>query len=168
MKHAEKYMELLKNEYKTYKLSEKMKNYIIGKMEKVLEQLPKAIKNAHERVIGGRKIPNKDKIFSLYEKETEILVRKKSGKEVEFGNKFLLTENECGLITDYDFMKKQISDSKLIVPILDRYSKKFSKIKIKTMTTDKGFNSEKNNKELLKKNIYNCICPKKIKELEKG
>jgi Transposase DDE domain. len=35
------------------------------------------------------------------------------------------------------------------------------------MTTDKGFNSEKNNKELLKKNIYNCICPKKIKELEK-
>ncbi len=167
MNHAVRYIQLFENEYKKYKVSEEMKDYIVSRMKSVLEQLPKAIRNAHERVIGGRKVLNKDKIFSLYERETEILVRRKSGKEVEFGNKFLLAENEAGLMVDYDFMKKQVSDSKLLIPMIGRYEKNFPGMQIDSITTDKSFNSAVNNKELKNKGIYNSICPKKVIELEK-
>ena len=48
---------------------------------------PAATKQVHERLIGGRKIPNKEKILSLYDADIEVIVRGKSGAEVEFGNK---------------------------------------------------------------------------------
>jgi hypothetical protein len=44
------------------------------------------VKQAHERIIGGRKVNNKDKILSLHETEVHIIVRGKSGAEVEYGN----------------------------------------------------------------------------------
>ena len=53
---------------------------------RVLAQLPAAVRQAHERLIGGRKQPNKDKILSLYEPDIQVIVRGKSGAEVEFGN----------------------------------------------------------------------------------
>jgi hypothetical protein len=44
------------------------------------------IKQAHERIIGGRKVLNKDKVFSLYDEDVQVIVRGKSNAEVEFGN----------------------------------------------------------------------------------
>jgi hypothetical protein len=44
--------------------------------------------------------PSLDKILSFYDKEVEVIVRGKSGAEVEFGQRLLLTEQEDGLIID--------------------------------------------------------------------
>ena len=41
------------------------------RIQRVLEQLPAAIKQAHERIIGGRSVKNTDKILSLYDDEIE-------------------------------------------------------------------------------------------------
>ena len=143
MKHAEKYLELLTNEANNHDFSINQVKNISNRMISILDQLPKAIKNAHERIIGERKVLNSEKIFSLYEKETEILVRKKSGKEVEFGNKLLIVENKTGLIVDYDFMKNQKNDSKLLIPIVKRVMKNYAENKIKSITTDRGFVGKK-------------------------
>ena len=93
------------------------------------------------------------------------MVRKKSGKGVEFGNKLLIVENKTGLIVDYDFMKKQKNDSKLLIPIVKRVIKNHAENKIKPITIDRGFVGKKNNNELEKKNIYNGICPRNVDEL---
>jgi hypothetical protein len=63
--------------------------------------LPRAQKQAHERIIGGRQVDNAEKILSLYEPDIHVLVRGKAGAEVEFGNTVLLGENRQGIILDY-------------------------------------------------------------------
>ena len=61
-------------------------------MEGVLEQVPVAIKQAHEPIIGGRRIANEEKILSLYEDTVNVIVRGKAGANIEFGNKLWLNE----------------------------------------------------------------------------
>ena len=65
---------------------------IIGRIKGVLEKLPVAIKQAHERIIGGRRISNEQKILSLYDDTVNVIVRGKAGANIEFGNKLWLNE----------------------------------------------------------------------------
>jgi hypothetical protein len=79
-------------------LSEGQARVIVRRLENVIGQLPAAIKQAHERLIGGQQVKNADKILSLYDDQVEVMGRGKAGPEVEFGNKFSLVENKQGRI----------------------------------------------------------------------
>lgn len=48
---------------------------------------PAAIKQAHERIIGGRRIANEDKILRIYDNEVNVIKCGKAGASVEFCNK---------------------------------------------------------------------------------
>jgi hypothetical protein len=37
--------------------------------------MPAAIHQAHERIIGGRKVANAEKVLSLYERDLHVIVR---------------------------------------------------------------------------------------------
>ena len=71
-------------------LSKVQAQQIISRMEGVLEQLPVAIKQAHKRIIGGRRIANEEKILSFYDDTVNVIVRGKAGANVEFGNELWL------------------------------------------------------------------------------
>jgi hypothetical protein len=58
----------------------------------MLKQLPAAIEQAHERIIGERPVPNTKKILRVYEPD----VRGKASGEVEFGQ-HPLTKRHSGL-----------------------------------------------------------------------
>ena len=89
-------------------------------MDQVLERLPQAARQAHERIIGGRQVANAEKILSLYEPDIHVLVRGKAGAEVEFGNTVLLGENRQGIILDYQIWKETApSDTHLLVATVD-------------------------------------------------
>ena len=90
--HARKHHALLVSFWEETELSENQANQIISRIERICEQLPVAIHQAHERIIGGRRVLNKEKILSLYEQDINVLVRGKAGAEVEFGNTLLLVE----------------------------------------------------------------------------
>ena len=62
---------------------------------------PKAQRQAHERIIGGRLVANSQKILSLYEPDVRVIVRGKADAEVEFGNTVLVAENAQGITLDY-------------------------------------------------------------------
>jgi len=64
----------------------------------VLAQLPSAIQQARERLIGGRKLPNNGKILSLHDPDVQVIVRGKSSAEVDFGNNLWLGETREGII----------------------------------------------------------------------
>ena len=89
-------------------------------MERIIQQVPTIIQQAHERIIGGRKLPNKDKVLSLYDPDVEIIKRGKSNAEVEFGNNLWLGESQDGLIVDYLFEKEKTSDAQQIEAAVDR------------------------------------------------
>jgi len=50
-------------------------------------------------------VGNADKSHSLYDEHVNVIVRHKAGAEVEFGNTLLLTEQEDGLIVDWEFFR---------------------------------------------------------------
>jgi len=126
--------------------------FTLDKIDNILNQLPQAIKQAHERIIGERRVPNKDKILSLYEPATRVIVRGKAGAEVEFGNALYLAEQIDGLIVDWKFIEEQPpADSKLVEASLDRIEDAYGNIK--SYVADRGFDAPESRLQLEKRNI---------------
>jgi len=90
--HAERHLELLEQRWRETDLREGEARQIAGRIGSVLEQLPAAIRQAHERIIGERQVKNDEKILSLYEGRAAVYVRGKAGAEVEFRSQLLLSE----------------------------------------------------------------------------
>lgn len=164
-KHGNRYRQLLKENWENTNWTEAQTNQVLCRLDVVLDQLPAAIKQAHERIIGERKILSKNKILSLYDQDVRVIVRGKAESEVEFGQGFLLTEQKNGLIADWQlFANQPPSDSKLIKPIVERLEKYYGVIH--SVCADRGFDSKNNNTFLKEENIINAICPKSPKQLQ--
>ena len=50
------------------------------RMRQILAQLPAALRQAYERIIGERQVRNNEKVLSFYEPDTAVLVRGKAGR----------------------------------------------------------------------------------------
>jgi len=163
--HARKHRDLLKEEREQTELTEGEAAAIITRIDGVRELLPQAIKQAHERIIGGRKVANKEKILSLYEPDVHVLVRGKAGAEVEFGNTLLLAEQRQGVIVDWKLIKEQApADSKMVPDCLDRFEEVFGSLP-EAMAGDRGFDSKRNRSRLEKNGVYNALCPRSVSNL---
>jgi hypothetical protein len=77
--HAKEHLALLLKRWEETELTEKQMQQIAKRMEEVLLQLPEAIRQAHERIIGGRIVKTEEKILSLYDENLNVIVRNKSG-----------------------------------------------------------------------------------------
>jgi hypothetical protein len=136
----------------------------LKRIKNILRQLPAAIHQAHERIIGERRVDNSEKILSLYDPDIHVIVRGKAGAEVEFGNGLYLAEQADGLIVDWDFMKGQpAADTDLVSPSLERLSENYGTPA--SYTTDRGFDSAANRAELETSEIYNGVCPRSVPSL---
>lgn len=119
-RHARAHRERLAAHWAETELSEQQAQAIIARIDHILVQLPAAIAQAHERIIGERPVANADKILSLYEADVEVLKRGKAGAEVEFGNKLWLGETPEGLIVDYTLLPEAKADTALVLPSVQR------------------------------------------------
>lgn len=134
---------------------------MIGRIDEILEQLPRAIKQAHERIIGERLVPSPEKILSLNEPDVHVLVRGKSGAEVEFGNTLVLGESPDGLIVDWKLYQEQApSDAGLVRPSVERVKAALGTEAIKTVVGDRGLDSARNAQWLEGEGIGNALCPR--------
>lgn len=135
------------------------------KFTDILDQIDGVIHQAHERIIGERRVKSADKILSLYEADMHVIVRGKSDAEVEFGNTLFLAEQANGLIIDWHLYKDQApADSRMIPEHLERTEKE-NGIDLNKLASDRGFDSAANAK-LLADKIQNNICPRNIEKLE--
>lgn len=163
--HAENYRELLQEYWEETGLSPAETQNILDRIDGILHQLPQAISQAHERIIGKRKVANKDKILSFYEPDTRVIVRGKAGAEVEFGNALYLAEQADGLIIDWQLLQSQPpSDNKLVELSLDRIENVYGSIE--SYSADRGFDSSAVKTQLKGHNIINGICPRSVNELK--
>lgn len=164
-RHARKHRDLLKNEWERTDLTEGEAAVIIKRIDGIREQLPRAIRQAHERIIGERQVDNEDKILSLYDPDIHVLVRGKAGAEVEFGNTLLLAEQRQGVIVDWKLIKDQApADSKMVPDCLDRFEHVFGSLP-NGMAGDRGFDSRHNRDRMEKDGVYNAICPRGVIDL---
>jgi hypothetical protein len=159
-RHARKHRELLDQEWKKTDWTRRQADQVLGRIDQVLELLPRAQKQAHERIIGERKVDNAEKVLSLYEPDIQVLVRGKAGAEVEFGNKLLLGENRQGIILDYQIWQDSVpADASLLVESLARVGVALKR-KMGAVGGDRGFASKANTAGLAEAEIFDGLCPK--------
>lgn len=161
--HAEAHLQALQTRRSETALSSGQARVIEQRIERVLERLPAAIKQAHERIIGGRQVQSADKILSLYDDEIALIVRGKANAEVEFGNKLTLVENRVGLIIDYQLHEGNPADSNLVAPCVQRL--KASALPVNKLWTDRGMFSAANEALLAANGLQSGLCPRDSHEL---
>jgi len=122
-------------------------------VEKIVEQTKR-------RIIKGESVPASEKIYSLFEEHTELLIRGKAGKPVEFGHKVLIAQTGEKFISHYRVMPKRKEDTELIEATLAAHSDLFGRMP-GLLAADKGFyKSVQQLKELEKKIATVSICKK--------
>jgi len=164
--HAEKHLQLLVNRWSGTKLTMGKVNQIVTRIQNVLDQLPAAVYQAHERIIGERRVVNKDKILSLYDPDIHVIVRGKASGETEFGNTLMIAEQSDGLIVDWKLYRDQApQDSKYLIERLEKFKDHYG-FYPDQVTADRGYSSPKNDKFFAGTDISNNVCPKAVKELK--
>jgi hypothetical protein len=162
--HAKRHYELLSEQWQKTEWTEKEARQVLSRIQDMLEKLPKARKQAHERIIGERMVKNEDKTLSLYDKDVHVIVRGKADAEIEFGNMLLLAENRQGVIVDYYLWRESApADSKMVDESLNRIMAITGNgvpPQVKSVAADRGFDSAKTRKFLSDGGIYNAICPR--------
>ena len=159
-RHARTHRDLLDQAWEKTDWTRRQAEQVLGRIDQVLELLPRAQKQAHERIIGERKVDNAEKILSLYEPNIQVLVRGKAGAEVEFGNKLLLGENRQGIILDFQTWPESApADASVLVESLERVVVGLKK-KMGAVGGDRGFASKANSVGLAEAEIFDSLCPR--------
>lgn len=82
----------------------------------LIEQI---IAQTERRVLAGESVPAGDKLVSLFEPHTDIIV--KGGRDVQYGHKLNLTTGRSGLILDLVIEAGNPADSERFLPMLERH-----------------------------------------------
>ena len=162
--HAQRHRDLLSQEWRQTRWTEKEAKQVLARIDGVLRLLPRARKQAHERIIGERPVRSADKLLSLYETDVRVIVRGKADAEVEFGNTLYLAENRQGVIVDYHLWRESApADSKMVAESLKRMKEitgKDAPPQVRSVGADRGFDSANTRNSLENEGIYNGICPR--------
>ena len=108
---------------------------------------------ARRRAFDGEKVPNSDKVFSIFEPHTELIMRGRRGRPIEFGHKLLLTQSKEKFITDYVVLEQNCSDSELLPLVIERHQQRFGSPP-KSVAADMGFCPDADTYEELEEQVY--------------
>jgi IS5 family transposase len=129
---------------------------LLPKMEKVYE-----ITRRHEML--GESVPNKEKIFSIYEDHTDIIVKGK--REAEFGHKVNLTTGRSNIILDVEIVDGNPGDSQLYEGVLERIKRDYD-VTPRDVVTDGGYASLKNQEKAKERGVVNIVFNKIVGTLK--
>lgn len=129
---------------------------LLWKMEKVYE-----ISYRHE--VLGESVPNSEKIFSIYEEHTDIIV--KGSREVVFGHKVNWTTGRSNVILDCESVDGNPRDSDLYEGVLERVRSDYG-IQPRDMVSDGAYASLRNQEKAKEYGIVNIVFNKIVGSLK--
>jgi hypothetical protein len=166
--HAQRYYTLLDENWQATDWTRPQAEKVLKRIKSIIEALPAAVKQAHERIIGERQVANEEKILSLFEPDIHVIVRGKAGEEVEFGNLLVLGEQIDGLIMDWELFKEQVpADPRLVRPSVERVENGLA-ISLKGLITDRGFDNKTNVTWLEERGTFAGLCPRDPRALREA
>ncbi len=118
----------------------------------------------YRRVIQGESVPADQKVFSIFEDHTDIII--KDRRESNYGHKICLTGGASNLILDCVILEGNPADSKLVEKMLDRQNQVYGRYPLK-VALDGGFAS-KGNLAVAKARGVKDVCFAKKRGLDEG
>jgi transposase, IS5 family len=101
----------------------------------------RVIDQTERRVLNGESVPAQEKIVSIFEPHTDIIV--KDRRETHYGHKICLTSGASGLVTDVVVEEGNPADSTLAVKMVERQRAIYGKVP-RQVSFDGGFTSKDN------------------------
>ena len=127
----------------------------IGKMAHFLDLLLRVIDQTQRRVYNDEKVPADEKIFSIFEPHTDIIV--KGARDIQYGHKINLATQQDGFITYLNIEKGNPADSDLYQPVLKACETDYEQLPV-TVVADGCYASHENVKQAnvlgVKKNLF--------------
>lgn len=133
----------------------------IGELQYFIAGCEYSCEMAARRVLEEKTLTNPEKVFSLFEPDTELINRGKRPNPIEFGHRVLIVEDHAGFILYGQEMGMGLTDEKVIFEVMQRLQTRFSG-GIRAASFDKGFWTP-NNLERLSEIISLVVLPKKGK-----
>jgi IS5 family transposase len=118
---------------------------------------------ARRRAFDGERVPNADKVFSIFEAHTELIMRGRRGCPIEFGHKVLLTQSREKFITDYVVLEKNRSDDELLPLVIERHEERFGR-RPESVAADKGFCPDEETYEDLQEQVDYLGVPRRTRD----
>lgn len=136
---------------------------IILALERLEPLMDKVYSMTWRRQINNEVVPNDEKLFSIYELHTDIIV--KGGRQVQFGHKVNFSTGKSNLILSCDILKGNPSDSTLYQPTIDKIIADYG-IVPRNSATDGGYASKANAEYAKEKGIINIVFNKIVGSLK--
>lgn len=128
-------------------------------LEKLFDLMLRIYDITYRKEIAGEKVPNDEKIFSIYEQHTDIIV--KGQREALFGHKVNLAAGRSNLVLDCQVLKGNPSDKSLFGQTLDSVIKNYG-IVPRDSATDGGYATLLNLEHAKKAGITNIVFNKTV------
>jgi transposase, IS5 family len=141
-----------------------LKVYIlVTELEELIPIMEKVYKITYRKQILEKSVPNSQKLFSIYEQHTDIIV--KGGRDVLFGHKLNLATGKSNLIIDCHTPKGNIPDTTLFQPTIERVIGNYGRTP-RDSSTDGGYGSKENLDYCKSKGIVNIVFNKVVGSLQ--
>ncbi len=111
---------------------------------------------AQRRILDGEQVPNDQKIFSLFEPDTELIKRGKLAQPIQFGHAVLVIEDAAGFVCHYKIVPIGCDDRQVLIPEMESLQQRLSG-RIRQASFDRGFHSPDNQKQLAELIEHPCI-----------
>ena len=97
----------------------------LSEVDRLLPLVEAIISQTERRVFKGEKVPAQEKIVSLYEPHTDIIV--KDRRDVQYGHKLNLTQGQSRMILDLVIETGNPADSDRFIPMVERQKEIYPK-----------------------------------------
>ncbi len=128
-----------------------------------LPAMQKVVATSRRAQIAGEKVPAAERVFSLFERHTELIKRGRREKPVEFGHKVLLCQTAEKFITDYEVYEKQLADCDLTESVIERHQKLFG-TRPEVVAADKGFCPAEAKFQELAEQVETLAIPRRMQD----
>lgn len=132
-------------------------------LQDLLELMEQVYSMVEKREIYKIKVPNDEKIFSIFERHTDIIV--KGHRKVEFGHKVNLATGSSNLIVYCEIVNGNPADSTLFESPVDHIKRLYEATPVSTVA-DGGYASLSNVKYCLREGVKNIIFNKTVGSLK--
>jgi transposase, IS5 family len=132
-------------------------------MEHLMPLLTQVYSMTHRKEIGGEAVPNGQKIFSIYELHTDIIV--KGSREIKFGHKVNIGTGKSNLILTCEVLQGNPADSTLYRDTMDKLVDSYGRVP-RDSATDGGYASKANAQYAQEKGIINIVFNKIVGSLK--
>lgn len=103
--------------------------------------LDRVIDQAQRRVLNGESVPASEKIVSLFEPHTDIII--KGRRDIDYGHKINLATDKSGLITALMIEQGNPRDTERFIPLMETHRSLYGRVP-ETTIADGGYASQDN------------------------